>query len=328
MKKLFAMTIMVFGIITLISCEKETSNYFDNTTSNIGNESKLIPPIPYYESIEAIDAIVDYAASIDSLPQLVQYEINSGRVSGGRVADEFYEGINPQDFASQDEILDFYANNTIYLDTLMNGNEITILPKFYNNPYRYAANEAGLFNIKGTIHRIFKSGIVSTDSAHYETLMSLQENDINTLDTTIYCYSRKAENSIHSNCTDEWYWAGYQRVGNYAFHMKLNTQILQCGGNRCNRTSLTTSTTHKFIVWWAEKHTMSVNGYMTYHNATSAYTWFTGYEPVSQTQKRRVMTVNICGADCIVGCGADYYHYSNFDLIGNTPGIPAIHFYN
>ena len=46
MKKLFAMTIMVFGIITLISCEKETSNYFDNTTSNIGNESKLIPPIP------------------------------------------------------------------------------------------------------------------------------------------------------------------------------------------------------------------------------------------------------------------------------------------
>lgn len=323
-KHFFAVTITAItfiGSITLASCEKEKMNTGITLNDNHVKSSN----IPYFETIDDLQRALERATSFDSLSDLIQYETSIGRRSIGAVSDYFYESITPEDFTDSNQALSFYTNNNNLLDTVMINGSIAITPKLFLNPYRYIANEDGLFAIDSYTYKVFKKGIVSTSTENINELVALTEEDLDHLDTTVFFYGGNSSTTIfpHPDCTYQWHLRDSVEIGNNGVYMDLFTMFLPAPGNSIMlNTSIRVYSLHKWSrVWWPTRHTLTCQGDITIHKKLE-YCNFE-YDPhnIYKQKKALVMWVPVNVDYFITGANPINYHYYSFHLSARTPSL-------
>lgn len=128
-------TIVAIGTIALVSCDK------DDLVSNPDiSSAKESVSIPYFDSREEMQQAIDVAITFDTVSDLIDFEQKQGRRSIGAISDAFYEAINLELFSNEAEVLAFFESHKDVLDTIMENDEVSIMPKWSNTPCRYVAN--------------------------------------------------------------------------------------------------------------------------------------------------------------------------------------------
>ena len=96
---------------------------------------------------EELENAIYVATSFDTISDLIDFEQEQNRSSIGAISDLFYDNIELETFSSENDVLVFYDKHKDVLDTIINNNEVSVLPKFSNTPYRYVANADGIFSV-------------------------------------------------------------------------------------------------------------------------------------------------------------------------------------
>ena len=170
--------IITIGSATFVSCNKEDSSSSINEISS----SKSSLEIPHFNSREEVEAAIDAAVSFDTIIDLIDFEQKQGRSSIGAISDMFYENININSFLKEADALAFFQDHKDLLDTIIENNELLIMPKWSNTPYRYVANADGMFAVSNRYYRLFKTGTVSTTENNRDKLVSITDEDLTKLD--------------------------------------------------------------------------------------------------------------------------------------------------
>lgn len=228
-KKMAILATVAFSLFTCISCDKEQSL---TESHNLLVHKVASENIPVFSSWESLQTAIDSALSFDTVSDLINYESKQGRQSVGAISDNFYESIDPNSFVDEEQFISFYRNNKDLLDTSMVEGEICVSPKWFDTPYRYVANQNGLFAVDDLIYRLFKAGIVATKSENLDRLISLNESDLDNIDTSIFYYSKPVNATpSHSGCLDDnedWYYSNTLSTAKNRVIVELNTRILFC----------------------------------------------------------------------------------------------------
>lgn len=263
--KLLALASIVLGTSMFTSCEKD-----DNQMSQSFFEKSATASIPHYSTFDEISEIIDKVSTFETLQELLDYEKSQGRSSIGSISDEFYESIDKESFSNQDEVMNFYNENSNLLDTLVKKDEIYISTKYSKHSFRYVANQNGLFSVENCVFRLFKNSMVSTSEENLDKLLSLTEKDIETLDTTIFKVSQKLKiaQQIHSQCYYNDVCGGSTYDGNTKFEMELELWSIWPFFRKgpIIYTELDASNYNRFFgIWWLERYTTTINGSVTIH---------------------------------------------------------------
>lgn len=173
--------VFLIAVVSFSSCSKDGKNTLPKNLPNLASS------IPFFSSIRVVEDVLDSALSMDSMQELIEYEEAQQRASIGRLSDVFYAQVDPEQFNSREQILNYVAEHSYYLDTLIDEKgEISVEPKFSNCIFRYVANSDGLFAVADTIYKIFKNGIVFADRTYSNSILSLREENLATIDTSIF----------------------------------------------------------------------------------------------------------------------------------------------
>lgn len=320
-KLLFA---IVISTNLFISCTKDTESF------TVRNSAKSLPSsIPQYASYTVMRQVIDSAYSFDSVSQLVAYETSEGRISIGRLADVFYESVAPEKFSTESDALTFYANHTNYLDTIVENNDVSIVPKWHDMPWRYVANASGYFAVGNYVYRLFKDDIVCTHENNYKDLTALTENGLNYLDTTKF-YSSKPKssaNTTHTTCINSTYFfKSPTTVGNNRIILKLDTRIpFYSGIGRMHETEATAYCQHKSVgIWWTSRHTITLQASMNLHDNASYSTWTSVSRSIYVTKGSNCLTRPVYATGSPYGYGLQHYHYkTSCSLSATYPGGPT-----
>ena len=196
---LFLAAAIATGSIALTACERENETIVNPTKKGASD-------IPCFKDIDELEKTLETAYSFDTLPKLIEFEDSQRRRSIGAIADAFYETIDWESIKGEKEAISFYEKHEDMLDTIMVEGEVAILPKLIKSPYRYAANKDQLFIVGEYCCKIFKQGVVSTKMEHLKELMSLDEQELDNIDTTIFLYPKgKSKSSVHPGCWPIWH---------------------------------------------------------------------------------------------------------------------------
>lgn len=163
------------------SCNKENQSMQGHVLKQVQLE------VPVYNSWSDVYDIIVTVESFDSLPLLIAYEQQAGRISIGRISNMFYDSINPGVFENEEDMISFIDQHQRLLDTFHLGNdEIVVLPKWNEVPLRYVANKDGLFAVGDTVVHLMKYGYVYTDIANFDELMDITDENIDNYDSTVF----------------------------------------------------------------------------------------------------------------------------------------------
>lgn len=273
--------VILIAVSIFTSCTKEGNNIStNNATKNASN-------IPFFANIEAVEHALDFAMSADSLQVLVQYEESENRASIGRLSDVFYAQVDPEQFKSEEQVLKFVDDYSIYMDTLIDeNNEISVEPKFSNNIFRYVANSDGLFIVADTIFKIFKNGVVSADKKYTKEISLLQEGDLTTIDTSIFTWinfkSRKG-GSHSATCNYKKYFSntakdGRDRIVVDFYILEYPVSLLYY------KPYLKIKSQHRFILWWSKSRKITLSLDFDIHNSVYGYWETMPYHITSATK--------------------------------------------
>lgn len=323
--KRFTIATMVMSIVSLlfISCQKDKSADLETALTK-----SLPSSIPVYANYTALIQEIDTAYSFDTITQLVSYEQSVGRTSIGRLADVFYESTLPTKFSSQSDALAYYSTSQTYLDTIVDGAEIAIVPKWMDNQYRYVANTDGYFAVGNYVYRLFKHCMVYCEQKYYNGLTALTESSLSSLDTTKYHSTKPSlpAYTLHSNCMAYSYTvSGSAQSGNDKVFLKLETPIPFFPGlGFVHTTKLKAYCLHKWAgTWWTTRHNITIQGSISIHDGASGSTWNTISNTYNDTKRRNVMTIPVYSAAAYSGLGLSYYHYISASLSASYPGGPT-----
>lgn len=303
----------------LSSC---TKNDTESTELYFQENSKAA--IPTYDSYEAIQSIIKEKTDNPNCQQ------NSRFTSIGEAADNFFDGINPNSFENEDELLAFYQKNQALLDTMIDkNNEIAVYPKWHDNPYRYVANKDGMFIVGNYVSRIIKNGTITTELENIEALANATENEARMMDISINQSKGLPTHGVnHPGCKTnlEWYTNTIQKIApaNYSSSndrvtLKLITQFSIPGGEYHAHTYVQATSEHKTIWWWPEKHTISCSSNVTIHKYMYNDGWIQMPDVQSKTQNTYVLTIYV--DDMPLGGNFkenDVYHYWSYNISATT----------
>lgn len=108
-----------------------------------------------------------------------QYEESKGYKSFGRICDELYSNLNPEEFMSIEEIKTFVNANSEYFQILEDKNgELTLEMLLFRNPYRYFLNKERMFKVEKTVFKIFDDVTVTTNEQNINKLRSMNKSNI------------------------------------------------------------------------------------------------------------------------------------------------------
>lgn len=349
--KFFAVAIaaiMTIGGVTLVSCDKEDSI---TNSSNISS-TKGGDDIPHFGSIEELQQAIDAAITFDTITDLIEFEQGQGRSSIGAISDAFYESINPEIFSNENEVLTFFKDHKDVLDTIMENDEIVIMPKLSNTPYRYVANTDGMFAVQDMYYKLFKKGMVSTIEKYSDELSLITDDDLDNLDTSIFRFIPDEVNDIDteekggececSECSKsmkKWEQSNNPRSSNDRIHIVLVTNTINFSGSDHLVTRVKVYNLHKFAgTWWTSKHNLSCTGSVRLHVKKAFYSgWDYLDKTVEKHQKTQVMWIDLgilqpCNWTCVSGWDIlfnrynKYYHYKGFSIDAWYPGHAVEHF--
>lgn len=312
--------IMTLGCVTLVSCNKEdASTRPSNTSSSKGNSS-----IPHFSTREEMQQAIDAAISFDTITDLIAYEQEQGRSSIGATSDAFYESVNPEIFNNENEVLAFFEKHKDVLDTIMENDEVSIMPKWFYTPHRYVANTDGMFSVGKLYYKLFKNGIVATDNNHLKELSTLNEEELDDLDTTIFFFIKGGESAKdHNGCQKKWYYSNKIQSGSDRVVLELTTSATYYSGfGYVAETMIHTYSRHRWAgIWWICRHTLTCQGDVTWHRKTGTSSWDFGTKSVYKKKKCIGMWIYVNSEPCVWGIGTNYYHYYAYHLSARTPGL-------
>lgn len=328
-------TVLVAGTVMFTSCEKDDAKVCLPDNYSMKNHFS----IPHFSSSEELKNAVNVATSFDTISKLIEFENQQGRSSIGAISDLFYDNIQIESFVDENEVMNFFAEHKDVLDTIMGTDGLSILPKFFNTPYRYVANADGMFSVGDLCYKLFKTGTVCASDEFVDELRLLTDEDLNILDTNIFIYIPDEVKTIDAKgCITKWKQENNPTSSNDRIHIKLvtNTQLQPLGYAAI--TYVKVYNLHKFLgIWWTSRHNLSCMGTINLHIKTrNCSEWETRYVQIEKHQKTNNMYVFVyeqqCYWDCVDGWDIifnrfnKYYHYDGFSIDAWYPGHAVEHF--
>lgn len=320
-KKTLFISVVIFGLLSMISCQKDNQVNF---------KSIIAPSILDYESADVLMSELEHVLAIDSLPLLIAYENRHGRVSIGRLSDSLIENTNPEEFNSFEDIREFCEINSDLVELVsMRDGSYEVNPKFDDTPLRYLANRDGLFSVAGTtFYKLIKDVVVVTTSDHLGELIAMTENDLSSIDTSDFKIMKDISLHVnHNNCCNRYTYKQVSTNSADKLVMELVTSAshLPVTDNQFliqYTTRFKAHTCHKFWgVWWRNKHTVNVAGYLKTHLKVGEDQYQTETYPISYSQKAISHNIPI---NCIIPLermNPSLYHYVTFMFDVSVPGV-------
>ena len=321
-------TVLVAGTAFFTSCEKEEKEM----VQSLSPKSISMEAIPEYETMEEVLAIIETASSFDTVTELLEYENLQGRNSIGAISDAFYEGIEIDNFSSEDEIQNFYFENSHLLDTFVENNEVFLYPKWTNHSFRYVANQDGLFSINGYVYRLFKNAIVSTDENNLTKLLNLTERNLISLDTNIFKKSQMIRTYVsHSTCKDDDDTYGASKTnGRSRFSLELRLECIRTLISTYDvRTTLWAAnhTKSRTFDWWiTARHSVTIDGSVTLHKKLANGTWVEVTKYINKNKRINSKTFEIYN-DSNLNPECQFlsnYHFKSFNIKGRNPSTDYV----
>jgi len=134
-----------------------------------------------------------------STEEKIKWEQQKGFKSLGLASEIFYETINPDDFKNIDEVKQFIAKNSNYIELVLENGEYSVETKFHNNPLRFFMNSDNMYQIGDRCFKVLEKGIVSASIQNQEKLKNIDDNSFaQFMDDTDFHFSKSAEPSLKS----------------------------------------------------------------------------------------------------------------------------------
>lgn len=173
--KYLNLAIAFIVIITMSACKKDQSN---------PQESKNDPStkILAFKNMEEYQQTLKEVSSLSS-DERVAWEDAKGFKSFGRVCDEIYSKIKPEEFRNSDEIKTFVSKNSDYIQLVKGDDgEFSVESKLNSNSFRYLVNCDKLFQIGTDSYKVFESAIVSCKNEQIVQLKAMNETNISSFE--------------------------------------------------------------------------------------------------------------------------------------------------
>lgn len=162
--------IVAFVTLFITSCSKEEVNKISNSPESLN--------ILSFKNVKEYSEAQKIVNSLNT-KELKTYEESRGYKSFGRLCDEFYNNINPEEFKSIEEIKLFVAKNSEYLQLLEDENgEFTLETVLLNNSNRYFLNKDKMFKIDETVYKVFEKGVAMASITNIELLKNVNDPNI------------------------------------------------------------------------------------------------------------------------------------------------------
>lgn len=138
------------------------------------NDNKML----VFNSPQEMDTLIKKTSHMQ-LEELIAYEDAKGYKSFGRLCEEFYSTIVPENFKSMEEILRFVEENSNYLQIEVDEDgETSIMPKNFHSTEKFIMNENKMYQIGNRVYRVFDNGVVSTSLENSQNLTNIKEENI------------------------------------------------------------------------------------------------------------------------------------------------------
>lgn len=317
--------ILVAGTATFTSCEKD-----DNQVPHPFFEKSASVSIPRYSTYDEVLEIIEKATSFDTLPKLLEYEKSQGRNSIGAISDKFYEAIDLKQFTDENDVMKFYSQNADMLDTVVEKGEISIMPKWDMISMRYVANENGLFIIGDYAYRLFKYCVVTAPENYLDKLISLEEENLDNLDTTIFSFAINPYNIAinHGQCASKWVYDDIVRDDDIRFYLRLSNEYPSIFGIRFPIISTKVYARNEIKrlgCWWSTKRTTTIKGDVTIHKMTGNGNWTNTTYNINVKQRCSSITRTLHSEITLFsGLTPNTYHFYSFNLQGGNLNVSPI----
>lgn len=314
---------LIAASLLFMGCNKDQINSSLDASKN----GYTITDIPYFENHAILANTIKEASSFEDVDELIQYEKSQNRISIGAEADSFYRTIQPENLGTTQAMINFYIAHSDLLDTTTNNNEISISPKWFSTPYRYAANRDGLFRVGTRVYRLFKKGTLSTDINNLNQLVSITENELDNIDTSTFKYccnnSNNSKAGLHAGCFLPWNVSDTLTQGDDRIIMSLTTSLEYYSEiGQIAETRVHTFSQHRWaLIWWVSNHTLTCQGYVTWHEKIGTDSWKYDTTTINDSQHTTNLWSYVNDYACYLGNNFQYFHYYAFNLKASTPSL-------
>lgn len=159
---------LCIGIIFFNACSKDESELITRDSDFL----KITSFKDRQEYFETLNSILSMSPE-----ELKEYEESKGYKSFGRLCDEFYQTINPEDFQSLEEIKEFVNKNSEYVKLVMDDyGEYSLESALSSNPNRYLINKDKMFIVNKNIFKVFEDATIAVD-IDKKALLSVIKDD-------------------------------------------------------------------------------------------------------------------------------------------------------
>lgn len=256
-KKRFTLfAIVMAAFVLFVGCKKEKTE----ETSTAKNEASV--------------DMLQFQTSEDLFNYLENVEANNERngfVSFGKMADDAYYSINPEEmFSNMDEVIDYVLEHRDLFQLILGSDgEYTVETRMYNHPFRHLANQDGIFQVGDTLYRIIEDGYAYTSLENEECLKDYVDNGSRESNTILkfYTFGEESVNEYtrdthpHECTNTELY--GENTIGNNRITLQItnkklgpiNTNYYKHGYNYYAKPY------HRSLGWWGCNRTITANVY-------------------------------------------------------------------
>ena len=150
--KILTALFLLIGLV-MVGCKKEELLSDSSNVKKI-KYHKTQNNMLQFDSFEALDSLLREVLPLD-YAELVSYENLHGYSSLGRINDDLYYSLIEEDqLQTCEDIENAILDYPEQLQLAVEGTDTIFITKFYQNPYRYVANENGFFQVADTIYFI------------------------------------------------------------------------------------------------------------------------------------------------------------------------------
>ncbi|HKK61471.1 MAG TPA: hypothetical protein VJ951_02855 [Bacteroidales bacterium] len=329
--KLFVFSLFI-SVFMFNSCSKEEFSGL--------SERQVLNEIVNFDSQEDFSTTLEKVVGMSS-EELKAYEASKGYKSFGRTCEEFYRGIDFDDFTSLEELKAFIEKNSEYL-TLVEDEEgeLVLETVLSRSPYRYFVNNDKLFRIKDEVYKVFGDGVISTNVSNIEVLKEMNSTSVTGLDVdeqirvmASYRASKFSENQLKDavyNCGRH----AEARKTNKRDRTKIEISIDYLDTYDINNVPMTIYENRVLIrpykrtlgVWYWCSRTLSCDIKVAIDHKTASG-WQRGFYYKSESGKHTSKLEYIMSGGVVsIGSWQRYdMHYGGYDCWADSPSTSHVH---
>ncbi len=167
MKKYKIFQLVLVSVI-FISCEKEDVANQQTTTKKAQN-------ILTFKTVEEFNETLFKVNSMNETERK-KWETEQGFESFGTICDEFYKNIDPKSFKNYNEVGNFVAKNSFYIELFTDeNNETFCIPKEFYNTERFILNQDKMYIIGTTVFKKFDEKLIATNILNFNEIYKAEK---------------------------------------------------------------------------------------------------------------------------------------------------------